>query len=100
MGETFQVGGNHGVLTVATATGEVLEQTGCMDSLCDCGEGYPLVRIDVEEWTHTYGHEPCGYVDVLDVGGWTASGEYVEPEEDYRADLMQWQDEQSNPNQN
>lgn len=84
MTATFSVWGNHGTLSVCTATGDVL-------SLDVTGADNPkeyatIVRFDVAEYRTAYPAVALdsGRVDVVDIGFWSADGSYDPPEADHR----------------
>lgn len=74
----ISVGSSHGVLTVDSVTGHVIECSG-EDYITD------ISRFDLKEYTEYYGiSEPPSYIDILDLGYWTRTGVYEMPEADWR----------------
>lgn len=86
---TFQVWGNYGAMEVSCATGEVLAYTpdldydpakpdeGYADILCFDLASFDGPVKDATHWDH---------VDVLDLGFWTKTGEYVERARDWEVE--------------
>jgi hypothetical protein len=91
--DTFEVHGSHGIVSVSTETGEVVEVIADCD--CDsCRNGneytsYSKYRYDVKEWMETYSDETLAgnHIDILDLGYWLPDGRYAEPEYDWREEV-------------
>ena len=81
----FYVYGSHGELTVDADTGDVIE---LMDQTYDSEEYRDIVRFDVHEWRREYPTEAIEGtgMDILDIGFWTDTGEYIGPEQSWRDD--------------
>lgn len=96
MTSTITFTGNYGSFEVDAATGDVVrhwpdhEEVNATD-----GIGYTdIVRVNLAErrdWYASRGivlSDPQPDGDVLDVGAWCANGEYVEPIEDWREEVI------------
>ena len=82
---TFTVTGNHGVLTVDAASGEVVALIPFNASTAYAG----ITRFDVAEWRAYWEADLTGtQLDILDVGYWDG-GEYVAAEEDWRGEVRE-----------
>ena len=79
MNKSIEVTGNYGVLTVDRADGLVT------DYEPNHGDDYKIItRVNLDEWRQRYHAEPCGPIDILDLGYWTDQGHYEPPDESWR----------------
>lgn len=77
---TLSITGNHGLLKVNAATGEVVSLIRFEGSEEYAG----ITAFDLAEWATHWDASPAGCsLDILDVGYWDR-GEYVAPEADWR----------------
>lgn len=76
---------SNGELKVNSKTGKVIK--------CDMstdGEGIDQIeRFDIEEYKKFWNAEITDDIDILNLGYWTKDGQYEEPADDWRKDLIE-----------
>ncbi len=88
MSKTFQVFGNYGSMEVSSETGEVLDYEPGLDyDDTKPEEGYAdILCFDLDSFAGPYSRDQWDHLDVLDLGFWTKTGEYVERARDWEDD--------------
>lgn len=80
--KTGIVHSSYGDITIDMRDGSVIDH-GMNDEYKD------VVRFDLDEYFRTYPNESRDVVDefdILDLGGWSADGSYMDPAHDWRRD--------------
>lgn len=89
MNKSIEVTGTYGTLTVDRADGLVTDYEPAWE------DDYKIItRVNLDEWRQRYHAEPCGPLDILDLGYWTDQGYYEPPDEDWRDLTAEMQAEQ------
>jgi hypothetical protein len=98
MSNTFKTNGGWGELVCDCDTGNVVRYDRGGDWKKE-GDGYDIItRLDVDEWRNHYpGESITAGHHIFDFGLWVKSGQYVEPEHDWRIEAKAqaaWRDGQ------